>query len=51
MRAKAIEEGYHINEYAITKTENKDKPLKVTSEKDIFDYIDMEYKTPEERNM
>jgi DNA polymerase/3'-5' exonuclease PolX len=50
MRLKAIEEGYHINEYAITKVESKDKPLKVTCEEDIFKYIDMDYRKPEDRN-
>ena len=27
------------------------KPKEVKSEKDIFDYLEMEYKKPEERNM
>ncbi|CAF4547958.1 unnamed protein product, partial [Rotaria socialis] len=27
------------------------KPLPVTSERDIFDYLQMDYKEPHERNM
>jgi DNA polymerase/3'-5' exonuclease PolX len=29
----------------------KQSPLQVSSEEDIFNYIGMEYKKPEERNM
>jgi DNA polymerase beta len=54
MRIVAQEKGYKLSEYAIQKvgsTGALSKPLPVTSEKDIFDYLDMDYKEPNERNM
>lgn len=55
MRKIALEKGYTLNEYCLKKLENnaiKTGPsLKVTCEKDIFDYLGMEYKAPEERNV
>lgn len=53
MRALALEQGFTINEYSIRpvgSTGVPGEPLPVTSEQDIFDYINMDYKKPEERN-
>lgn len=35
----------------ILKTGIPGEPLPVSSEKDVFDYLEMDYKEPEERNM
>ncbi|CAF1117886.1 unnamed protein product [Rotaria magnacalcarata] len=54
MRIVAQEQGYKLNEYSIQKvgsTGTLSKPLLVTSERDIFDYLQMDYKEPHERNM
>ncbi|XP_041485539.1 DNA polymerase beta-like [Lytechinus variegatus] len=54
MRAKAIDEGFTLNEYSIRpmgSTGIAGEPLPVTSEEDVFDYIGMKYKSPSERNM
>ncbi|KAG8186281.1 hypothetical protein JTE90_004625 [Oedothorax gibbosus] len=53
MRAKAVEEGFTINEYCIRPIGSRGtpgEPLPVTSEKDVFEYIDFPYKEPHERN-
>ncbi|KAH3866823.1 DNA polymerase beta-like isoform X2 [Dreissena polymorpha] len=53
MRAIAIEKGFTLNEYSLRpmgSTGVPGEPLPVTCEEDIFDYIDMEYKKPAERN-
>jgi len=50
MRAIALKKGYTLNEYSLKKLGTK-TPLKVTCEKDVFDYLDMEFKNPEERNV
>uniref|UniRef100_A0A224XN85 DNA polymerase n=1 Tax=Panstrongylus lignarius TaxID=156445 RepID=A0A224XN85_9HEMI len=52
MRAHALTKGFTLNEYSlrhIGSTGVPGKPLPVTSEKDIFDYIDFEYVEPEKR--
>jgi len=53
MRQKAVEMGLTMNEHGIYKLEGKKKGEKVVhkfeTEKDIFDYLNMEYKSPEER--
>ena len=46
MRQTAIELGYVLNEYGLFK---KNKPFKITSEKDIFDLLGLEYLKPNER--
>jgi DNA polymerase/3'-5' exonuclease PolX len=54
MRIVAQEQGYKLNEYSIQKVGSTgvlSKPLTVTSEKDVFDYLQMDYKEPNERNM
>uniref|UniRef100_A0A914VLV9 DNA polymerase n=1 Tax=Plectus sambesii TaxID=2011161 RepID=A0A914VLV9_9BILA len=55
MRATALDKGYTLNEYCIRKlSSDKATPgekLPVTSERDVFDYIGMEYKEPNERSL
>ncbi|XP_067121922.1 DNA polymerase beta-like [Centruroides vittatus] len=53
MRAKALAEGFTLNEYTIRpvgSTGVPGEPLPVTCERDIFEYINYPYKKPEERN-
>ncbi|ESO01935.1 hypothetical protein HELRODRAFT_184959 [Helobdella robusta] len=53
MRTLALSKGFTINEYCIRPlgtTGVPGEPLDVTCEKDIFDYIGMEFKEPPERN-
>ena len=47
MRQVAINLGYTLNEYGLF---NKKKQFSVNSEKDIFDYLGLEYIKPSERN-
>ena len=53
MRHVALEKGYTMNEHGIYKMEAKKKGEKAnhtfTSEKDIFDFLGLEYKSPIER--
>jgi NAD-dependent DNA ligase/DNA polymerase/3'-5' exonuclease PolX len=53
MRHIALENGYTMNEHGINKMEGKKKGEKVahhfTSEKDIFDFLGLVYKSPTER--
>jgi DNA ligase (NAD+) len=54
MRQKALDQGYTFNEHSIYHlTKDKKKGEKVnknfTSEKDIFDFLGLQYKTPVER--
>jgi NAD-dependent DNA ligase/DNA polymerase/3'-5' exonuclease PolX len=53
MRHIALEKGYTMNEHGINKMDGKKKGDKVshhfTSEKDIFDFLGLEYKAPTER--
>lgn len=54
MRIIAQEKGYKLNEYSIQKVGSTGilgKPLPVTSEKDVFDYLQMDYKEPNQRNL
>lgn len=48
MRNIAISYGYTLNEYGLY--DEKDKLLKIESEKDIFDFLDMDYLKPEKRS-
>lgn len=53
MRTRAHEMGFTLNEYSIRplgSTGVPGEPLPVTSEEDVFEYIDMKYKKPSERN-
>jgi len=53
MRQEGLNKGYTFNEHGIYKMENKKKGEKVdkkfTSEKDIFDFLGLQFKTPTER--
>jgi DNA ligase (NAD+) len=53
MRHIALENGYTMNEHGINKMEEKKKGDKVShifkEEKDIFDFLGLEYKSPTER--
>ncbi|XP_073977628.1 DNA polymerase beta-like [Rhodnius prolixus] len=52
MRAHALTQGFTLNEYClrpIGSTGVPGKPLPVSSEKDVFDYIDFKYVEPEKR--
>ena len=52
MRRHASDEGYILNEYSLRKigsTGVPGEPLEVKSEEDIFEYINLPYKKPEER--
>ena len=52
MRLVAIKLGYKLNEYGLFKIKNdKAYRIKITSEKDIFDKLHMEYLNPEDRNV
>ena len=56
MRNQAIDKGYKLSEYHLYKVTKEDgkvieKPVKVNSEKQIFDIIKMEYLEPEDREM
>ncbi len=54
MRAHALEKGFTLNEYSlrpVDKGGQPEKPLPVSSEEDIFDYISYQYKEPKDRNM
>jgi len=54
MRDHAIHQGFTLNEYTlrpIGSTGIPGEPVEITSEEDIFDYIDYPYKKPEERNL
>ena len=53
MRQKGLNKGYTFNEHGIYKLENKKKGAKIdkefASEKDIFDFLGLQYKSPTER--
>lgn len=54
MRTKALELGWTLNEYALTSIKKNKiknvKPPKMQSEKDIFEFLEMEYLEPQQRN-
>ena len=53
MRQYGLDKGYTFNEHGIYKLENKKKGVKVSkefnTEKDIFDFLGLQFKTPIER--
>ncbi|CAC5423489.1 POLB [Mytilus coruscus] len=52
MRAHALEKGFTLNEYTLRplgSTGTPGEPLPITSEEDIFDYLEYEYKKPCDR--
>ncbi|KAL8565037.1 hypothetical protein ACOMHN_003413 [Nucella lapillus] len=53
MRQHALDQGFTLNEYCIRpvgSTGVPGEPLPVSSEEDVFDYVDMKYKKPSERS-
>nr|CAD7592656.1 unnamed protein product [Timema genevievae] len=53
MRAHALEHGFTLNEYSLRPvgaTGIPGEPVPISSERDIFEYIDFPYKKPEDRN-
>ena len=54
MRSVALAAGFTLNEYSIRpvgSTGVAGEPLPVSSEEDVFDYLDLRYKTPSERSV
>ena len=54
LRNKALEKKLSLNEYSLTKLDengNGHSPLFLTSEKEIFDILEIPYMTPEERHL
>ncbi|XP_059046320.1 DNA polymerase beta-like [Achroia grisella] len=54
MRAHALEQGFTLNEYSLRPigvTGVPGEPVPITSEEEIFEYINYPYKKPEERNL
>ena len=51
MRGHALKMGYTLNEHRITRTSVAGSPIKMNfqNEKDIFDFLKLEYKEPNER--
>lgn len=53
MRQRALNMGYSLNEHGFYKMEDKKKGAKIdkafNSEEEIFDFLNMKYKTPEQR--
>jgi DNA polymerase/3'-5' exonuclease PolX len=55
MRSRALELGYSLNEHCISSSNSNSKKLKdgeipiMKSEKDIFDFLKLEYVKPEDR--
>lgn len=53
MRQRALQKGYSLNEYGFSKMDGKKKGEKLdqlfTNEKEIFDFLNMEFKEPNER--
>lgn len=48
MRGVALSMGYGLNEYRLLN--EKGKPMKVNSEEDVFNYLNMEYMPPKDRD-
>eukprot|EP00117_Sycon_ciliatum_P049267 scpid47539/ scgid34955/ DNA polymerase beta len=54
MRAEALEVGFTLNEYSLRpmgSTGVPGEPVQVTTERDVFDAIGMDYREPSERNV
>ncbi|CAH0406968.1 unnamed protein product [Chilo suppressalis] len=54
MRAHALEKGFTLNEYSLRPvgvTGVPGEPVPISSEEEIFDYMDYPYKAPQDRNM
>ena len=52
-RSHALDLGFTLNEYSLRPMEamQPQKPLPISSEEDIFDYLSMEFKHPYERSV
>jgi len=52
MRSWALEKGFTLNEYSLRQLVDgkPDPPLPVSSERDVFDYLEYPYKLPKDRN-
>ncbi len=54
MRRIAMRKGFKLNEYCLRRVHRSGSlgtPVNVTSEKDIFETLGLDYKPPEERNL
>lgn len=54
MRRHALDQGFTLNEYSlrpIGSTGVAGEPVPITCERDVFEYINMPYKEPPERNL
>jgi DNA polymerase/3'-5' exonuclease PolX len=49
MRQLALEKGYTLNEHALTKVKTSETVTGLKTERDIFDFLKMEWREPEER--
>jgi DNA polymerase/3'-5' exonuclease PolX len=49
MRRHAIELGYSLSEQSLTDISTKRKVIGLTSEKEVFDFLDYKYVSPEKR--
>jgi DNA polymerase/3'-5' exonuclease PolX len=50
MRKVAKKKGYTLSQYGLTNLEGKKVELKVENEKDVFDFLGMAYRDPQQRN-
>ena len=52
MRSWALEKGFTLNEYSLRQLVGgrPDPPLPVSSERDVFEYLEYPYKLPKDRN-
>ena len=58
MRLEAIEQGYHLSDHGMHKMDKvgpkssvAGPPIKCTTEKQIFDILNIEYKEPADRDI
>ena len=54
MRAHALEQGFTLNEYSLRpmgSTGVAGEPVPVTSEREVFEYLQYPYRPPGERNL
>jgi DNA polymerase/3'-5' exonuclease PolX len=49
MRKHALEMGYSLNEQSLTNIDTKRKVSGLTSEKEVFEFLDYKYVSPEKR--
>lgn len=54
MRLIALEKNFTLSEYYLTplgESGAKGEPVEINSEEDVFDYLGMQYKPPNQRNL